>query len=123
MDPTAAVFRKRYDTFARQTIPCSHDRMTGKWKFVTGSKDSQSTQGLFLIGGQDENGFRQIHFARDLLHLFVADSFSFGKDRQRITAKRVICEHVELKKFVAVQKVISSGTTSGPPARAGGTIT
>src|SRR6266404_8139474 len=116
MHPAVTIFRKRHDAFARQTIPCSDDRMTGKRKFVAGSKDAQTTDYFLFLGWQDEDSFRQIHFAGDLLHLFVADTFSLRKHCQRITAKRVIGEHVELKKFVAVQEKSPPASKSVTPA-------
>jgi hypothetical protein len=42
------------------------------------------------------------------LHLLVGDSFGFWKDSQRITAKGMICEYVELKKFVRAQEFVPS---------------
>ena len=49
---------------------------------------------------QHEDGFRQIHLARDLHHLFVADTFRFGKHRERVTAKSAFSKNVELEKII-----------------------
>ena len=100
MDPAIAVLGKRHDAFARQAIPGTNDWVARKRKFVARCKYPQATQCFFFFRGEDENRFRQIHLASDLLHPLVGDSFGFRKNRQRIPAKGPIGEYIQLNESI-----------------------
>src|SRR5258708_40118954 len=107
MDPAAAAFGRRHRACARQTPPGAHDRMTGEWQFTAGREDAELSQDAFCFRREHENGFRQIHLARDPLHLLIADPVAFGKHGERVAAERLVGENIKLNKIVAAQDLIS----------------
>ena len=72
--------------------------MARKRNLTHGREDAQPPQYVFVLGFEHENRLRQIHLARDLHHALVADPFSFGKHGERIAAKRLVRENVQLQK-------------------------
>src|ERR1043165_7375178 len=74
--------------------------MARKRNLACGSKNPQTPQYVIGLGFEHEDGFGEIHLARDLHHHIAVDLISLRKHRQWIPAKCAVSEHVELEKTI-----------------------
>src|SRR5437764_4725603 len=75
--------------------------MTCERQFLLHSKDSYPDPTLLFdrcVTGKDKCRFRQVHLARNRLHLIVAEPSTIRKDGERIALKRIRGEDVKLRK-------------------------
>src|ERR1700733_12442860 len=74
--------------------------MAGEGQFFVNRKNSYPHPALAfdsLVAGQDKSGFRKVHFARDGLHLLVAQPASIGEYSQRVALEWLRGKNVELR--------------------------
>src|SRR4030095_658384 len=83
---------------------CAECRMPRKRQFGLNREDSDFLSFPTFSGSiarENESGLRQIHLARQRLHLGVIQSASIGKNRQRIARERRLRENINLSEFVS----------------------
>src|ERR1051325_3516504 len=108
LDDATSTLRQRHHTFTRETIPCARNWMAGEFQLACRGKDTQTSHFSFVFRRQHKHGFREIHLARDALHLFVAETWGFGKHCERIAGKRLVGKHVELDEFIRDHELLQS---------------
>jgi len=82
--------------------------MTGHRQLDHGREDTQTLQAHVIARWKDEDRLGQIHLARYLLHLFVRETFGFGKDRERIATKNTIRKDIQLQEIILPHVYIDS---------------
>src|SRR2546423_12002397 len=76
--------------------------MTCERQFLLHSKDSYPDPTLLFdrcVTGKDKRRFRQVHLARNRLHLIVAEPSTIRKDGERIALKRIRGEDIKLNEW------------------------
>ena len=63
-------------------------------------EDAQFAGVPLILGGEDENRFREIEFAGNLLHPVVVQPLRFGKDSQLVSSEGLIGKDISGKKSV-----------------------
>ena len=69
--------------------------MPGELQLFLCGEDAQTSQRLFFRGFLHKDGFREIHLAGDVQHLFKGEAISIGDDRERVAFEAGGGENVE----------------------------
>ena len=93
--------------------------MAGERHLARGSEDADAGRALRPRGRQEEGRLREVHLARNRLHLGVAEIIRVEDDGQRIAAEDTVGEDVDLGEAVLARHPDTAAVERGqrPPAR------
>jgi hypothetical protein len=86
--------------------------MASERQLLLGSEDAHAHPAAVLDGGalgQDESRLREIHLARQRLHLSVAEPAAVSEHGEGISLQRFRAEHIQLHKSKTAQMQTSWG--------------
>src|SRR5580704_17809647 len=106
-----AAFLRGNHTELRKKEPRADDRVAGKFQLLTRGEDAQAGQRAFIGWLLYEDRFREIHFARNGLHLIVRKAVAVGEDREGIALKSRRSENVKRVKTV-FHGIVSRGRSA-----------
>lgn len=90
-------------------------RMPSEWQFVLGCEDAQFPGIGRIFGWKDKDRLGKIELAGDLLHKFIAQTASIGKDGQLVASEDHVGEDIcsEITVFhISVKNPVATGSVT-----------
>ena len=110
---------QRQEPFRREHPARADGRVAGERHLARGGEDAHASGALRPRGRQEEGRLREVHLARDRLHLGAAEPLRVEDDGQRIAAEDTVGEDVDLREAELARHPDTVAVDRGqrPPAR------